>query len=92
MSTDEASWSIEDQQAGYALPARFFYDDAVFEQEKSKIFFKSWHLVGHSNELREPGAFLTHDIFEQSVVVIAGRNGEIRAFHCWRAPAARPPR
>jgi choline monooxygenase len=81
MSIDEASWSIEDQRAGYALPARFFYDDAVFEQEKSKIFFKSWHLVAHVNELREPGSFVTHEIFEQSVLVVAGRDGVVRAFH-----------
>jgi carnitine monooxygenase subunit len=81
MGIDEASWSVADQEAGYALPPRFFYDDAVFEQEKAKIFFKSWHLVGHVNELREPGSFVTHQIFEQSVIVVAGRDGEIRAFH-----------
>jgi phenylpropionate dioxygenase-like ring-hydroxylating dioxygenase large terminal subunit len=81
MAIDEASWSVEDQDAGYALPARFFYDDAVYEQEKTKIFFKSWHLVAHVNELREPGSLVTHDIFEQSIIVVAGRDGEIRAFH-----------
>ena len=81
MAIDEASWSVEDQEAGYALPARFFYDDAVYEQEKTKIFFKSWHLVAHVNELREPGNFVTHGVFEQSILVVAGRDGEIRAFH-----------
>src|SRR5216684_5774018 len=81
MGIDEASWSVADQDAGYALPPRFFYDGAVFEQEKAKIFFKSWHLVAHVNELREPGTFVTHQIFEQSVIVVAGRDGEIGAFH-----------
>src|SRR5260221_10789784 len=75
MGIDEASWSVADQEAGYALPPRFFYDDAVFEQEKAKIFFKSWHLVAHANELREPGTFVTHQIFEQSVIVVAGGGG-----------------
>jgi len=81
MNTEKIEWSISDQNAGYALPSRYFYDENVFNQEKSKIFFKSWHLVAHVNELREPGSFVTHDIFEQSVLVIAGREGEIRAFH-----------
>jgi len=81
MSTKLLEWSVEDQAAGYSLPARFFYDAAVFEEEKSKIFLKSWHLVAHVNELREPGSFVTHDVFEQSVILIAGRGGEIRAFH-----------
>jgi carnitine monooxygenase subunit len=81
MNTGTVDWSIEDQNAGYALPARYFYDEHVFNREKSEIFFKSWHLVAHTNELREPGSFVTHDIFEQSVLVVAGRDGEIRAFH-----------
>jgi choline monooxygenase len=79
--SETPEWSVADQDAGYALPARFFYDEAVFQQEKAKIFFKSWHLVAHVNELREPGAFVTHEIFEQSVLVVAGRDGQIRAFH-----------
>src|ERR1700689_3960789 len=81
MAIEEASWSLEDQEAGYALPARFFYDGAVYEQEKTRIFFKSWHLVAHVNELRERGSFATRDVFEQSILVVAGRDGEIRAFH-----------
>jgi len=54
MHTKQAEWSLEDQAAGHALPARFFFDEAVFQEEKAKIFFKSWHLVAHRNELREP--------------------------------------
>ena len=81
MAIDEACWSAEDQEAGYTLPARFFYDNAVFEQEKTRIFFRSWHLIAHVNELREPGSFVTQDIFEQSIIAVAGRDGEIRAFH-----------
>jgi carnitine monooxygenase subunit len=81
MQTQSVQWSAQDQAAGYSLPARYFYDEEVFRQEKSKIFFKSWHLVAHVNELRAPGSFVTHEIFEQSVIVIAGRDGELRAFH-----------
>jgi choline monooxygenase len=81
MMIDTADWSVQDQDAGYSLPARYFYDRDVFDREKSRIFFRSWHLIAHVNELREPGAFVTQDIFEQSVIVVAGREGEIRAFH-----------
>ena len=81
MQTQPAAWSEADRESGYSLPARYFYDEEVFRQEKSKIFYKSWHLVAHRNELRTPGSFVTHEIFEQSVIVIAGREGELRAFH-----------
>jgi carnitine monooxygenase subunit len=81
MQTQSTAWSDADREAGHSLPARYFYDEQVFREEKSKIFFKSWHLVAHQNELRSPGSFVTQDIFEQSVIVIAGREGELRAFH-----------
>ncbi len=81
MDTEPAEWSVEDQAAGYSLPARFFYNAAVFEREKAKIFLKSWHLVAHVNELREPGSFVTHKVFEQSVILIKDRENQIRAFH-----------
>lgn len=81
MNIETESWGNWDGDAGYSLPARFFYDEDVFQREKTGIFFKSWHLVGHVNELREPGSFMTHEIFEQSIIVIAGRDAVIRAFH-----------
>lgn len=81
MQFDTSDWTVEDQKAGYVLPARYFYDNEVLQREKERIFFRSWHLVAHVNELREPGSFVTHEIFDQSVLVIAGRDGVIRAFH-----------
>jgi phenylpropionate dioxygenase-like ring-hydroxylating dioxygenase large terminal subunit len=66
---------------GYSLPARYFYDPAVFERERERIFFRTWQLVAHRNELAEPGAFVTHEWLGQSVVVVAGRDGALRAFH-----------
>jgi phenylpropionate dioxygenase-like ring-hydroxylating dioxygenase large terminal subunit len=81
MALAKSDWSPADQQAGFGLPARYYYDRAVFEQEKSNIFLKSWHLVAHVNELRDSGSFVTFELFDQSVLVVRGRDGEIRAFH-----------
>ncbi|MFI4888952.1 MAG: aromatic ring-hydroxylating dioxygenase subunit alpha [Steroidobacterales bacterium] len=81
MARNDTDWSSADQQAGYSLPAHYFYDQVVFEKEKANIFLKSWHLVAHANELRDSGAFVTFEIFDQSVLVIRGRDGELRAFH-----------
>src|SRR3984957_17650447 len=75
------TWSIADREPGFSPPAHYFYDGAVFQALKHKVFFKSWHLVAHVNELREPGSFVTHEIFDQSIIVVAGRDGVGRAFH-----------
>lgn len=77
----DLAWDYSDPTTGVSLPAAYFYDRQVFEDEKHGIFFKCWHVVGHVNEFREPGSFIRQDIFEQSVIVVAGRDGEIRAFH-----------
>ena len=81
MATAELDWSSEDQKAGYSLPARYFFDSGVYERERANIFLKSWQLVCHVNELREPGAFVTFGLFDQSVIVMRGRDGQLRAFH-----------
>ncbi|TDQ83355.1 choline monooxygenase [Dongia mobilis] len=80
-AAQDLAWDYSDPTTGVSLPAHFFYDRQVFEDEKQAIFFKCWHVVGHVNEFREPGNFICQDIFEQSVLVVAGRDGEIRAFH-----------
>lgn len=74
-------WTDADQAAGFSLPAPFFYDQGVFEAEKRHIFMKSWHLVGHVNDLREPGTVVAENILDQSVIVTKGGDGQIRAFH-----------
>lgn len=81
MPTKKAIWDQADRDQGRTLPSRFFFDPGIFEEEKREIFFKAWHVVGHVNEFREPGSFITQDIFEQSVIVIRSRDGQIRAFH-----------
>jgi phenylpropionate dioxygenase-like ring-hydroxylating dioxygenase large terminal subunit len=75
------AWDIVDPAHSHTMPSRFFYDAGVFEAERERIFYKGWHAVGHVNELADPGSFLTQEIFDQSVVVVAGRDGEVRAFH-----------
>lgn len=81
MAIADTDWSAADQQAGMGLPARYYYDPAVFDQEKRNIFLKSWHLVAHVSELRDSGSFVTFELYDQSVLVIRGRDGQIRAFH-----------
>ena len=74
-------WSAADQAAGFTLPASYYYEPAVFRLERERIFMKSWHLAGHVSEFRVPGSYVTVDIFEQSVLVIGGKDGTARAFH-----------
>src|SRR5215472_10069749 len=74
-------WSKSDQVAGRSLPAPYFYAESIFRKERLRIFFRSWHLVAHVNELRSPGDFVRYDILDQSVIVTRSKEGGIKAFH-----------
>jgi phenylpropionate dioxygenase-like ring-hydroxylating dioxygenase large terminal subunit len=75
------SWDAGEPKKALTLPSRYFYDPAVFAAERDRIFYPAWHAVGHASELAEPGAFMTQDIFDQSVILVCGLDGEARAYH-----------
>jgi choline monooxygenase len=74
-------WIETAPERALTLPARYFYDEEIFNAERERIFYPAWHCVGHVNELAEPGQFLTFDIFDQTVLVLRGDDGVIRGFH-----------
>jgi choline monooxygenase len=81
MTIDHLTWDHSDPVHGPTMPAPFFHDPGVFAAERERIFLRCWHLVGHVNEFSEPGSYVVQDIFEQSVVVTAGTDGQIHAWH-----------
>lgn len=81
MSESTQRWDAQDPENARTLPSRYFYDEALFQQEKEHIFMPAWHFGCHVNELAEPGAYVVRDIFDQSVILMSDRQGEIHAFH-----------
>ncbi len=76
-----SDWASADPETALTLPARYFYDEELFRLEQERIFMSAWHLIGHTSELSEPGAFIVRDIFDQSIVATRGRDGRVHAFH-----------
>ena len=81
MLEKKITWDIGDPAHALTLPARFFYDPEVYAREREAIFYKAWHVGAHRNELAEPGDFVCLDVFDQSVILLRGQDGEVRAFH-----------
>jgi choline monooxygenase len=69
-----------DPMRSRALPGHYYFDPAIYELEKRKIFHGSWQYVGHVSMLREPGSYITREILDQSVILLKDRDGEIRGF------------
>jgi Rieske 2Fe-2S family protein len=62
------------------LPGAAFTDPAVLEWELAQLFRESWIGVGHVDQLRERGDFLTAELGRESVLVVADDDGLPRAF------------
>ena len=67
-------------RAGQSLPARWYADPELLEREQELIFRRSWQYAGRADQVAEPGRFLTVDAGPVPLVIVRGRDGELRAF------------
>ncbi|MDR2857816.1 MAG: aromatic ring-hydroxylating dioxygenase subunit alpha [Novosphingobium sp.] len=75
---DQVAWLGTDP-----IPARAYYDPAWYERERKAIFMRTWIEIGHVCELPEPGTWIRRELefAEASLLIVRGKDGEIRAFH-----------
>ena len=72
--TDEAMTS-------FTLPSAYYTSPAVYEREKEAIFYRTWQYVAHRSAFAEPGDYVAIRICDQSVFVMKGGGGVLRAFY-----------
>lgn len=63
------------------VPGGRFTDPEFDRLEHEHMWNKSWLMVGHMDEIPEPGCYKTWNMTGQPVVVIHSREGEVKAFH-----------
>lgn len=69
-----------DPTQSFTLAADYYTNPAIFADEQTRIFHRSWQFAAHVSELREQGAYVTVDIAGQRVFVIRSSDGALRAF------------
>jgi|TARA_B110000495_G_scaffold158580_1_gene142498 Rieske 2Fe-2S family protein len=63
------------------LPKAFYVDPAHFDLERGAIFLKEWFCVGRTSSLTAPGDYLACRVAGESVLIVRGENGALRAFY-----------
>ncbi len=58
-----------------------YVSEEFFAAEHERVFASGWVAAGCTEAVREPGDVLVADVAGRSVVVVRGRDGELRAFY-----------
>src|SRR5205823_1239724 len=69
------------QQGQRTLPRRYYVDAGVYAEEQERIFARRWVCVGRAAELGAPGEYVVRAIAGESVILVRGQDGAVRAFY-----------
>jgi len=84
----------EQIESAHTLASKFYTDPAILDVEKSRIFRRTWQLVGTLNQpcgeggnpndtprsIADPESFFTADVIGEPVVIVRDQQGALRAF------------
>ena len=71
---------ISRQPAGYSLARDLYVSEAAFAHDIARIFRRHWLLAGHASSAPNPGDYFLFEMAQDSIIVMRGRDGELRAF------------
>jgi choline monooxygenase len=63
------------------IPAAWYVDPRIAELERIKVFGTTWQLVARTDQLQNPGDFITARLAGEPLVVVRGADGALRAFY-----------
>ena len=63
------------------MPTAGYISPDWFDQEQEALFGKVWTFAGMAEDLTEPGDYLTVEAGRYPLVLLCGKDGEVRAFH-----------
>jgi len=77
----ELSSFLAAYRPGWSLPRPFYGHETVYRADLEHIWRKGWLFAGHACEIRNPGDWLTLQAETDSLIVIRGEDGAVRALH-----------
>jgi phenylpropionate dioxygenase-like ring-hydroxylating dioxygenase large terminal subunit len=63
-----------------SLPGWVYHDPEYFRVEMARLIRPSWQIVCHASDIPAVGDWRTLELLGESVIVIRGQDGEVRAF------------
>jgi Rieske 2Fe-2S family protein len=69
------------RRPGWSLPREFYTDEAIYRADLERIWKHGWLFAGHGCEVPHPGDYFTLDIDTDSLIILRGEDGALRALH-----------
>jgi Rieske 2Fe-2S family protein len=69
------------QQGQRTLPGRYYTSAEVYAEERERILADRWICAGRAAEIAHPGDYVLRPIAGESVILVRGRDGVLRAFY-----------
>lgn len=70
---------LAEYRPGFSLPQAFYTDERVYRLDLERIFAHRWLFAGFSCQVPRPGDFFTFEVGDDSLIVIRGDDGQVRA-------------
>ena len=71
---------IDFSQFHMRVPTHRYYSEDYARRERVRVWMRTWQFVGRSDDIPEPGDFMEYRLFDQSYVLVRGRDSRIRGF------------
>ena len=75
----------------WTLSSRLYYDAEIFAAEREKIFARSWQVVGHHDQVGQPGDYFTTELVGEPLLIVRDADGTLRGFYNVCRHRAGPP-
>ena len=75
----------------WTLPAQLYVDPAVLALEKERIFSRMWQVVGHRDQVANPGDYFTTELVGEPLLIARDNGGKLRGFYNVCRHRAGPP-
>jgi choline monooxygenase len=87
-----AKLQVDDEVSrSWTLPSTAYIDPGVFAAEKESIFSRTWQVVGHHDQVENPGDYFTAEPIGEPLLMVRGADEKLRAFYNVCRHRAGPP-
>src|SRR5688572_1299817 len=62
------------------VPTERYYSHEYHERERKHLWMRVWQVAGRSDDIPEAGDWMVHTIFDQSYILVRGKDGKVRGF------------